>query len=266
MLLLSIVVVSWETQTLLNDCLHSLYDDPEVVQWRIIVIDNASTDGSAEMIAREFPQVHLIRNSANFGFARANNQGIRASTGRYVLLLNSDTIVPPGALLALIQFMNDHPEAGACGPRLARADGSTQPFAFGGDPTPAYLLARGWNRLIFQRALHDWETHESQSVDWLSGACLLARRDALEQVGGFDEKFFMYFEDNDLCLRLRRAGWKIFYNPTVTITHFGGASVSQNPARTRWYDASLRYFYSKHYSPMARAALEILLPFYRRMN
>ncbi len=263
--MLSCIIVSWNAARQLADCLHSLPAGAQGSSYEIIVIDNASTDGSADMVAREF-QVRLIRNSENVGFARANNQGIRASTGRYVLLLNSDTIVPPGALPALVQFMDDHPDAGACGPRLARADGSTQLFAFGGDPTVRYLLARSWNRLLFHRALHDWETQKVQTVDWVSGAALLTRRDALERIGGFDEKFFMYFEDNDLCLRLRRAGWKIFYNPTVTITHFGGASVSQNPARTRWYDASLRYFYSKHYLPLARVVLELMLPLYRRIN
>lgn len=263
--MLSIVIVSWNTARRLADCLHSVPAGAEGLPHEIIVVDNASTDGSPAMVAREFGSVQLIRNVANLGFARANNQGIRASLGRYVLLLNSDTIVPADALAALVQFMDDHPEAGACGPRLARADSRAQPFAFGGDPTIAYLLARGWNRLLFRRSLHDWETNVAQAVDWVSGASLLARRDALEQAGGFDENFFLYFEDNDLCLRLRRAGWKVFYNPNVTITHFGGASLSQSALRTRWYDTSLRYFYSKHYSPLARVALELLFPFYRRL-
>jgi N-acetylglucosaminyl-diphospho-decaprenol L-rhamnosyltransferase len=262
----SIVIVSYNASDMLRESLRGIAAVSVNPETEVIIVDNASTDGSAAMVEREFAGVQLIRNSANVGFARANNQGIRASTGRYVLLLNSDTIVPPGALPALIQFMNDHPGAGACGPRLVRSDGSVQPFAFGGDPTVTYLLARGWNRLLFRRPLHDWGTDAVQAVDWVSGAALLARRAALEQIGGFDEKFFMYFEDNDLCLRLRRAGWKVFYNPTVTITHFGGASLNQSTLRTRWYDASLRYFYSKHYSPFARVALEILLPFYRRIN
>lgn len=263
---LSIVIVSWNTAALLADCFTSLRDGALGLDREIIVVDNASSDGTPEMIARGYPDARLIRNAANVGFARANNQGLHASRGQYVLFLNSDTIVPAGTLTALVQFMDDHPDASACGPRLVGADGHAQAFAFGGDPTIAYLLARGWNRLLFSRPLHDWETDLAQPVDWVSGASLLARRDALDEVGGFDEKFFMYFEDNDLCLRLRRAGWKIFYNPTVTITHFGGASLNQSALRTRWYDASLRYFYSKHYSSLARVALEILLPFYRRVN
>lgn len=263
---LTVIIVSWNTAPLLAECLRSIFPSAENLDYEIVVVDNASTDGSAAMVEREFAGVRLIRNSTNAGFARANNQGIRASAGRYVLLLNSDTIAPPGALPALVQFMDDHSDAGACGPRLARSDGTAQSFAFGSDPTIAYLLARGANRLLFRRPLHDWETDAVQVVDWVSGAALLARRDALEQINGLDEKFFMYFEDNDLCLRLRRADWQVFYNPKVTITHFGGASLNQSALRTRWYDASLRYFYSKHYSRQSRVALEILLPFYRRIN
>ncbi len=264
--MLSIVIVSRNTSSLLADCLRSIPAGAEAQSHEIIVVDNASSDGSAEMVAREYPRVQLIRNSVNVGYARANNQGIRLSQGRYLLLLNSDTIVPAGALSALGQFMDDHPDAAACGPRLARTDGLTQPFAFGNDPTLAYLLARGWNRLIFRRSLHDWETHNVQPVDWVSGAALIARHDAIDQVGGFDERFFMYFEDNDLCLRLRRAGWQVIYNPAVTITHLGGASLKPSVSRTWYYDASLRYFYSKHYTPLARIGLELMLPFYRRLN
>ncbi len=262
---LSIVIVSWNTQRLLRDCLRSAVQGADGLDREIIVVDNASTDGSPEMVAREFPDVRLICNRANVGFGAANNQGIRASGGDYVVLLNSDTVVPEGALARLVAFMAAYPETGACSPRLARPDGYAQAYAFGGDPTPGYLLARGFKRLVARRPLHDWETREVQKVDWVSAACLVARRRALEQVGGFDERFFLYFEDNDLCLRLRRAGWQILYNPDVTITHLGGESTKQSPAVTQWYDASLRYFYRKHYTPLARAALEIMLPFYRRM-
>ncbi len=259
-----IVIVSFNTARLLADCLCSIPRGAEGLDYQIIVVDNASTDGTAEMLAREFPGVRLIQNSSNRGFGAANNQGIHASSGRYVVLLNGDTLVPPGALARLVDFMEARPRVGASGPRLARPDGRAQPFAFGGDPTPSYLFARGWARLLRRRSLHDWETRQAQPVDWVSGACLIARSEALEQIGGFDERYFMYFEDNDLCLRLRRAGWQVWYDPDVTITHLGGASV-KGVSVTRWYHASLRYFYGKHYAPLARVALEIMLPFYRRM-
>lgn len=261
--LLSIVVVNWNSRDLLQQCLQSIGSSDSI---QIVVIDNASTDASAEMLVREFPRVLLIRNEANRGFACANNQGWCASTAKFILFLNSDTVVDPDILTGLVGFMDTHPDAGAASPRLTRRDGRAQPFAFGGDPTPGYLLTRGAARIFLRRALHDWELREVQIVDWVSGACLIARRQALEQVDGFDENFFMYFEDNDLCLRLRKAGWKIYFNPKIAITHLGGATLGQNRARTQWYAVSLRYFYRKHYSFPARLALEIMLPLYRRMN
>ncbi len=263
---LSIVIVSWNEVARLRECLGSILMPLAFRSMRVVVVDNASADGSAEMVEQTFPTVQVIRNTENVGFARANNQGITASTSRLVLLLNSDTRVPPGALPRLVTFMDEHPQAGAVGPRLIRPNGEAQAFAFGSDPTPGYLLRRGLFRLIRQRALHDWDTNQIQAVNWISGACLLARREALDQVGLLDENIFMYFEDNDLCLRMRRAGWKIFFNPQVTIIHVGGVRLAQSAARTRWYDASLRYFYSKHYSPLARIVLEMMLPFYRRID
>jgi hypothetical protein len=217
------------------------------------------------MARAEFPAARLIANRANVGFARANNQGIRASQGRYVLLLNSDTVVPPGALAALVAFMDAHPAVGAVGPRLLRPDGAPQPYAFGGDPTIGYLLRRGINRLLFRRPLHDWATDAIQPVDWVSGACLLARRAAIEQAGLLDEAIFMYFEDNDWCLRIRQAGWQVIYNPRVAITHIGGQSLAQNPAARKAYRASLRHFYAKHYGPAASLLLRLLLPLYARL-
>lgn len=262
---LSIVIVSWNTSSLLQACVASVLNSTKAESWEVIVVDNASADDSAAMLSRASPSIFRIENSANVGFARANNQAIAVARGRYVLLLNSDTIVPPDAIARLVTFLQQHPDTGACGPSLLQTTGTVQPFAFGGDPTPSYLLRRGCMHLFYHRPLHDWKTTQVQTVDWVSGACLLVRREAMEQIGGFDENFFMYFEDVDLCLRLRKQGWKIYYNPDVSITHIGGASVSQNHTRTHWYDASLRYFYAKHYSPVARAALELMLPFYRRM-
>lgn len=262
---LSIVIAHRNGQAVLSECLTSVYCQSSEVSLHVIVVDNASVDKSPEMVERDFPSARVICNSANMGFARASNQGWRASSTDLILFLNNDTRVPASALSELAAFMGAHPRAGTCGPRLVQKDGRVQPFAFGGDPTPSYLLRRGITRLLLNRPIHNWNTTSCQEVDWVSGACLLVRRQALEQVGGFDEKFFMYFEDNDLCLRLRRAGWKIYYNPLVSITHFGGASTQQSSFRTQWYNASLRYFYAKHYSPLARILLELMLPFYRRM-
>jgi GT2 family glycosyltransferase len=213
-------------------------------------------------VAQNFPQAYLIRNQKNIGFTRANNQGIYASSGRYVLLLNSDTVVTPDVLTRLIQFMENHPDAGAIGPRLSRPSGEPQAFAFGCDPTLSYLFRRGLSHLLLRHPLHDWNTTQIQTVDWVSGACVLVRREAIDRVGLLDENIFMYFEDNDWCLRIRQAGWKVYYNPQVTITHLGGQSLKQNPAAWSAYYHSLDYFYAKHYGSLARWALRVsLLPY-----
>ncbi len=260
---LSIVIASWNTGHLLRDCLMSLTTATDCLVAEIIVVDNASSDGSPDMVRREFSGVRLIANDANAGFARANNQGIAASAGRHVLLLNSDTRVPPDSLRQIVSFMDQHPEAGACSPRLVTPDGQPQAFAFGGDPTLLYLLRRGVASLLLRKPLHDWSTSETRQVDWVSGACLMARREAIEQIGMLDEDIFMYFEDNDWCLRIRKGGWKIYYCPEVSITHIGGQSVRQSPAARQVYYQSLMYFYGKHFGPLAQYGLKLCLLPYR---
>ncbi len=254
---LAIVIVNWNTRELLRDCLNS-FAQASGASCQAVVVDNGSSDGSPGMVEEEFPFVRLIANADNQGFGRANNQGIRESgAARYVLLLNSDTLVRPGALRALVRFMDEHPQAGACGPRLLRPDGSPQPYTFGSDPTPGYLLARGLNQLVFRRYLHNWGTSSVQEVDWVSGASLMVRREAIEQAGLLDEAIFMYFEDNDWCLRIRQAGWKVYYNPQVEIVHIGGQSLKQNPKAQQAYYQSLNYFYAKHYGRLAQALLQV---------
>lgn len=262
---LSVVILNWNTSALLQECLRSLFASPLPFTLDVIVVDNASTDDSVEAVRHHWPQVRVIANTHNLGYARGNNLGLAASQGRYALLLNSDTRVSSSALAELITFMDAHPQAGAVGPRLLQPDGSPQPFAFGGDPTPSYLLRRALRLILFRRALHDWNTSQVQVADWVSGACLLVRRQAVEQVGLLDERFFMYFEDNDWCLRLRRHGWKVYYNPQAAITHLGGQSLKRNPAARRAYAASLRAFYAKHYGPLARLWLALSLPVYERL-
>jgi len=265
MVSLSVVILSWNVRDLLLQCLRTIPVAVGSLPTETIVVDNASSDGSSDMVQREFPGVRLITNANNVGFTRANNQGIAASGGRYVLLLNSDTRLPPGALASLVQFMEQHSTVGACGPRLVQADGRAQAFVFGGDPTLLYLLRRGLYRLLWRKPLHDWRTNQIQEADWVSGACLLARREAIDQVGLLDENIFMYFEDNDWCLRFRKAGWKVYYNPKVEIVHLGGQSLAQNPEAQTAYYRSLDYFYRKHYGPVPWAMLQIMLPLYRQL-
>jgi hypothetical protein len=260
---LSIIIVNWNTLALLRDCLSSLAASELHDRCEIIVVDNGSHDGSPDMVRRAFGRVRLLANRDNLGFARANNQGIAASQGRYVLLLNSDTRMPAGTLAALLAFMEQHPEAGVCSPRLQHPDGQPQVFAFGADPTPGYLLRRGLWRLLLRRGLHDWATPHTLTVDWVSGACMLVRRAAIEQAGMLDEAIFMYFEDNDWCLRIRRQGWRVYYYPRVAVIHLGGQSLAHNPAARAAYYTSLRYFYAKHYGWQARLWLAGALWLYR---
>ena len=260
---LSIIIVSWNTCDLLLQCLRTLADTPGNLSVEVTVVDNGSTDGTAAAVKHAFAWAKVIRIPTNQGFAAGNNVGIKSSTGRYVMLLNSDTLVSPGALTGLVEFMERHRDVGAVGPRLLQSNGKPQPFAFGGDPTPGYLVRRGLFRLVLKRALYDWNTNQVQTVNWVSGACLLARREAIEKTGLLDENMFMYFEDNDWCLRIRRAGWTVCYNPQVAVIHLGGQSLKQNPAARRAYYQSLDYFYAKHYGLLGRWLLGICLAPYR---
>lgn len=259
---LSIIIVNWNTREMLLDCLDSIASNAG--ECEVVVVDNASVDGSAEAVRNQFPNVKIIQCAENLGYARATMAGFRASAGNYVLFLNSDTVVLSGAVTHLVEFLEERSKVAACGPRLVKTDGMIQPFAFGRDPTFCYLLARACAQLGLRAPLHDWGTCEILSVDWVSGACLIVRRSAFEQVAGFDERMFLYFEDNDLCFRLRRAGWEVIYNPQVEIMHVGGASPCGNDLRRKYYDESLLYFYSKHYSFRKWMALRIMLSFHRR--
>jgi N-acetylglucosaminyl-diphospho-decaprenol L-rhamnosyltransferase len=262
---LSIIVVTWNVRELTRACLSALPAATEGIATEVIVADNASTDGSADVVAAEFPQAILLRNGANLGFARANNQGMALARGRYFVLLNADTVPTPGSLSMMAGFMDAHPRAGAASPRLVRPDGSPQPYAFGADPSPLYLLRRALAHLS-GGYLHDWDPREPIQVDWVSGACLVARREAVEQVGGLDERIFMYFEDNDWCRRMRLAGWEVWYNASAEITHIGGASLNQNPRARAAYYESLAYFYRKHYGRLAGSGMGLVLGIRKRVS
>ncbi|RME78892.1 MAG: glycosyltransferase family 2 protein [Chloroflexi bacterium] len=248
---LSIIIVSWNTVDLLRRCLASVYADLPPAEMEVLVVDNASTDGSPEMVRAEFPQVTLLVNRQNVGFAAANNQAIRQSQGRYVLLLNPDTEVKPGALSTLLHFMDAHPEAGGCGPRLLNPDGSLQTSCY-----PAPTLARElWRLLHLDRVrpygvyrMDDWPQNVPREVDVLLGACLLVRREAFQQVGLLSEDYFIYSEEVDLCYRLRQAGWSLVWVPQAQVVHFGGQSTRQVAAEMflHLYRGKLLYFRKNH--------------------
>ncbi|HMA37145.1 MAG TPA: glycosyltransferase family 2 protein [Chloroflexia bacterium] len=252
----SIVIVSWNVRDLLRACLQSLpaAAGPQL-RSEVLVVDNASSDGSAAMVRAEFPGVRLLAESQNHGFPRGNNLGIAASRGRTVLLLNPDTEMRPGALAALLAYLDRHPAAGLVGPRLVNADGSPQ-SSRRRFPTPATALVESTPlQALFPHLpvlrryyLLDRDDDQEQRVDWVTGACMLARRAALVAVRGFDAGYFMYSEELDLCRRLRQAGWEIAYVPAAVVVHHGGQSSDQNvPERhIRFQRARLRYFARWH--------------------
>ncbi len=227
---LSVIVVSWNTRDLLRACLRSADDTVSGLQVEVVVVDNGSIDGSPEMVAREFPQATLIRNEANRGFAAASNQAILESAGRHVLLLNPDTEVRSGALATLVRFLDEHPNAGAAGSALTEPDGTLQLSC---SPIPT-LSRELWRLLHLDRLwpyasypMETWSKLIPREVDVAQGACLLLRRDVLAQAGYLDEDYFIYTEEVDLCHRVRRRGWKVYWVPTAEVVHYGGRSTRQ---------------------------------------
>lgn len=247
---LSVVIVTWNSGDLLRRCVESLRGFYRTLSVELIVVDNASSDGSASFPLWNRDSTRLVVNPENGGFARACNQGIRASTGRYILLLNPDTEVLPGALEALVAFMDTHPEAGAAGPGLVNPDGSLQPSG-GRFPSLRRLLAIhpviGRFLPAPEDPLRRRDFSEVSEVDEVSGACMIVRRAAVHEVGLRDEVFFLYFEDVDWCLRLKRAGWRIYYLPQARVKHLWRSRTNPSPNAQVHHLRSLLYYMRKHF-------------------
>jgi N-acetylglucosaminyl-diphospho-decaprenol L-rhamnosyltransferase len=283
MLDLGIVVTSYNTRDLLRTCLRSVYASARhraggEFTFEVCVVDDASSDGSAEMVAAEFPQAHLIANTENVGYPTANNQGLRAlgfadSPGesshrpRFALLLNSDTELPPDALAQMLDFMAERPDAGAAGPKIVLHDGSLDLACRRSFPTPevSFYHMAGLSRLFphsprFGRYnLTYLDPDLVTEVDSVVGAFMLVRAATIAQVGLMDEQFFMYGEDLDWAYRIKEAGWKIYYNPAVTVLHVKKASTRQNPrAQVEFYRA-MDIFYRKHYAAQTPRWLHALI-------
>ncbi len=263
---LSIVIVSWNTKDYLRDCLSSLPEGAGKISFETFVVDNGSSDGTQEFVKKEFPDVHLIANRTNRGFATANNQALRLAKGRYALLLNPDTLVRRGALEKLAQFMDDHTEAAACGPLLLNEDGTVQHAA---RRFPSFASALGaktvLGRLGLFRTSYDSvkmrgvSFESTMEVDQPSGAALFLRKSVLDEVGLLDKNYFIFFEEVDLCRRIKSAGYKIYLYPEVQIIHYGGRSRRQNRAQIILANAEsmLRYF-RKHNGRLSSAAFELI--------
>jgi len=262
-MILSILIVSWNTSQLLENCLASILANPPTSPFEIWVVDNASSDDSARMVREKFPQVHLVDNRENVGFARANNQAMQRCSGNYLLLLNPDTLVESGALQALADFLDKTPEAGVAGARILNPDRSLQISSW-----PRPTLSRELWRLLHldsllpyaEYTLTKWETNQAQEVDVLLGACVLLRKDVLDQVGFLDENYFMYSEEVDLCYRIQRAGWRLFWVPQAEVIHFGGQSTQQvpTPMFLNLYHGKIKYF-RKHYGWLAAQIYKLIL-------
>jgi GT2 family glycosyltransferase len=252
----SILVVNYNTCRLTLDCLQSVYASETQYRYEVIVIDNHSSDGSVEAIRAAYPEITLIANEDNTGFAKANNQGMEAASGRFVLLLNSDTLVQPDTLDTMIRFMDTHPEMGASGCKVILPDGSLDKACKRGFPTPSasFYYAFGWskrypdNPKYNQYQLGHLSPDDEYPVDVLVGAFMLVRREAIEQVGGLDETFFMYGEDIDWCYRIKQAGWGIYYYPRTYIIHIKGGSARRRPLKIIYeFHRAMWVFHRKHY-------------------
>jgi N-acetylglucosaminyl-diphospho-decaprenol L-rhamnosyltransferase len=245
---LSVVIVNWNTRNLLARCLESVEADLLGGACEVRVVDNASTDGSAALVRERFAWAELVENGVNVGFAKASNQGISRSQGRYVLLLNSDTQVLPGALPTLTAFMDLHSRAGAAGARLLNADGSLQASCH-----PMLMPGREFWRLLFldylwPRATYSmlrWDVRSPRLVEVIKGACLFLRREALAQVGVLDERYFVYTEEVDLCYRLAQAGWELWWVPQAAVVHHNGQSTRQVAAQmyVQLYRSKVQFYH-----------------------
>jgi N-acetylglucosaminyl-diphospho-decaprenol L-rhamnosyltransferase len=255
---ISIIILNWNTRDLLSDCLNSIAQTASDLDIEIVVVDNASTDGSQAMIRRRFPHVRLIANTENVGFARANNQGVEASNSRYALLLNSDTLVIPGALQALVRLADTKPRAGIVGAQLLNPDSS---FQASHTPFPSlwqeFLILSGIGRTLYGRWYPSRGPEEDkgpQIVDYVEGACMLVRRKAFDDVGGLDEGYFMYAEEVDWCYAMQAKDWQVWYQPTAKVIHLGGGSSRNRPTQREGdlYRSRVRFFRKYHGDREAR--------------
>ncbi len=262
----SVVVVNWNTQDILRDCLRSIYEQCGEIDLEVIVIDNASTDGSVEMVKKDFPQVTLIENPQNRGFAAANNQGIAVAQGRYVMLLNSDTVILDKAVEKTISFADAHPKAAVMGCRVFNPDRTLQPTCFMFPSILNMLLSSTYLYKLFPKSkffgreqMTWWDRNDIKEVDVVTGCFMLIRQKAIQQVGTMDEQFFMYGEETDWCYRFKEAGWKILFTPCAEIIHLGGQS-AQKRATTMVVQLrkSILQFMKKYHGPLTYRIASLL--------
>lgn len=276
---LEIVIVSWNVADLLEDCLSSIYGASGVhldangvlhlgsYTAKVHVIDNASSDGSPQMVRERFPTVHLVASSENLGFARGNNLVLRRCRATYVLLLNPDTRIVDDALTKMLDYMEHHPDVGVMGPQLRYGDGSLQSSR---RRFPTFMTAlmestllQQWfpeNRWAQKYYVQDVPADRVQDVDWVTGACMLVRRDAVRTVGLLDETFFMYSEELDWCRRIVDAGWRVVFFPRAVVVHYEGQSSDQVVAeRDIYFQRSKVLYFRKHHGRVVAETLRLFI-------
>ena len=254
---LSVLIVSYNTREMTLDCLRALTRElPPGLPTEILLVDNASSDGSAEAVRAAFPDVRLTASDRNAGFGAANNVALAQARGRYLLLLNTDAFPRPGAVAAMVDYLERHADVGVVGPRLFYGDGTPQQSCFRfTTPLYAWMENLGVTKLLRRHpALDDyrgWDHASERNVDFVIGACLLLRREVYEQVGGFDERFFMYQEEADWQKRIHRAGWRVVFSPQAEVVHLAGASGKAEPVRIsgHFFESLDKYMLKHHGAP-----------------
>ncbi|MBE0428987.1 MAG: glycosyltransferase family 2 protein [Thermoleophilia bacterium] len=264
----SIIIVNWNLKDYLLRCLESLQQGASGVSTETIIIDNASSDGSAEAVRERYPAAKVLQNDTNEGFSRANNQAMEIARGRYFFLLNNDTFLYEPALKKLVEFMDAHPEAGICGPRVLNEDGTLQFRSKGRYPSivralghfflPESLQKRSGNRTL---GFYDFgENGKERRMDWVSGCALMVRSEVVNRIGKLDSDMFMYCEDVDWCFRAARAGWSTYYVPSARVLHYGGMSMSRQTGRAvAGHKTGLSGYYGKYHGSAATALFRSIL-------
>jgi GT2 family glycosyltransferase len=255
---LSVCIVTYKARDWLKGCLESLEANTNMSSIEIVVVDNGSNDGVKQMLEVDFPEVRFIENDSNLGYTRPMNQSLRTASGRYLMQLNPDTVILPGSVEALINFLEENPEAGICGPKVLNKDGTFQKHCRRGEPRPMAVISYflGLSKIFpnskrFGEYLLEYLDEDSTlEVAALSGSCMLIRREVIDQIGYLDEQFYAYQEDTDICRRARLAGWKVYFYPEAKIIHYGGQGGSRvEPFHSivEWH-RSYWYYYKKHFA------------------
>lgn len=271
----TVVIVSYNVADFLKDCLDSIKNET-ACRYEIFIIDNNSSDDSIQIVKKKFPEVKLIQNSANLGFARANNMGFKHAKGRYIFMLNPDTVIFDKAIDKLVLFMDKHPEVGACGPKNLNSDFTLQ-YNCHHFPSLSMALVETFqlkrlfrsNKFFGRESMTYWGYDEVKEVDWITGSALLIKKDILDQVGLLDENYFMYSEECDLAFKLKKIGKKILFNPEAALIHFGGqSSLGQylqsvhSKTITQYFYQSRYYFFKNNYGKVREFLLRSIDIFY----